>query len=182
MSSRKRTTPPPILYRMWVVKALFDCIEHSEGLPHVYIDATYVNSQLPPEHRANHVMVLNVSTVATRNRSFGEEVLSFKTRLNGVTYDINLPYTAILVVYDKETGEAWELGGTPEGKRLMFNTKGDPSKALFYVETIQERIDTLLTPAPAVEPPTAAPAPPAACTDVPEGSTNVVQLFRSKRG
>lgn len=62
----------------------------------------YVSKPKRPEEAP--VLVLNISTTATGNLTFGAEGISFQCRFGGKPHDCFVQYEQIVSIYDRETG------------------------------------------------------------------------------
>jgi stringent starvation protein B len=174
MSQARKPPTPPMSMDMYVAHALVDCIESAEGLPHLLLQTAGIADQLPASLASQNPLILNIGRSACAERCFHDQSVSFKARFNGAPYHLTIPYTNILVIFDKISGEARPLAASQHP--LKINLK-DPTQPLLVQMIPQETVDHMLTPPP--EAATPAPVKPV-CTTPPDGSSNVRQLFPRK--
>ena len=73
--------------------------------PHIVVDATATDVDVPQQHVADGKIILNLSYTATDGLDLNSDPLFFKTRFSGVSYEIVVPVLAVLGIYAHETGQ-----------------------------------------------------------------------------
>lgn len=73
--------------------------------PHIVVDASVADVNVPAEHIREDKVVLNVSYAATRGLMIGNDSVAFEARFSGVPRPINVPVDAILGIYARENGQ-----------------------------------------------------------------------------
>jgi stringent starvation protein B len=78
--------------------------------PHLVVDARRDGVHVPEEHVQDGKIVLNVSHAATLGLSLGNEFVTFETRFGGMPRQLEIPVTAVLGIYARETGQGMIFG------------------------------------------------------------------------
>jgi stringent starvation protein B len=73
--------------------------------PHIVVDARHEGLQLPANQIQDGKIVLNISMSATRDLALGNDIVAFETRFGGVPQHLEIPVTAVLGIYARETGQ-----------------------------------------------------------------------------
>jgi stringent starvation protein B len=73
--------------------------------PHIVVDARHEGVQVPEAQVKDGKIVLNVSLSATRDLALGNDSVSFEARFGGVPMRLEIPVTAVLGIYARETGQ-----------------------------------------------------------------------------
>ena len=73
--------------------------------PHVVVDASAPGVVVPMEHAREGRIVLNVSYEATEALHISNERLTCSARFGGVDQNLEMPISAVLGIYARETGE-----------------------------------------------------------------------------
>jgi stringent starvation protein B len=77
----------------------------SAQTPHLVVDATGDDVEVPREHVKEGRIVLNVSYSATHRLELGNEEVTFEARFGGSPRRVRIPMPAVLGIYARETGE-----------------------------------------------------------------------------
>jgi stringent starvation protein B len=78
--------------------------------PHLVVDARRDGVEVPEEHVQDGKIVLNVSHSATQGLSLGNEHVVLETRFGGVARCLQIPVSAVLGIYARETGQGMIFG------------------------------------------------------------------------
>jgi stringent starvation protein B len=89
---------------------MHDWIVDNGFTPHLVVDARRDGVQVPEEHVQDGKIVLNVSHSATQRLSLGNEFVAFETRFGGVPRHLEIPVSAVLGIYARETGQGMIFG------------------------------------------------------------------------
>jgi stringent starvation protein B len=83
--------------------------------PHLLVDATREDAEVPREHVKDGKIVLNVSYSATRDLKLGNDTVTFEARFGGTPRRLAIPIGAVLGIYARETGQGMLFAddGTP---------------------------------------------------------------------
>ena len=73
--------------------------------PHIVIDPTVDGVSVPMEHVKDGKIILNISETAAHNLKLSNSAVSFRTRFDGVPYEVWAPMSAVLGIYARETGQ-----------------------------------------------------------------------------
>jgi len=73
--------------------------------PHIVVDVSAADGELPMEHVKDGRLILNVSYSATEDLFISNERVSFNARFNGVPRHLDVPILAVVGVYARETGQ-----------------------------------------------------------------------------
>lgn len=91
--------------RPYLLRALYDWIVDNGFTPHVLVDATAEQVDVPQQYVEDDKIVLNITPNAVRDLEIGNEFLSFSARFAGKPQNIITPITAVLAIYAKENGK-----------------------------------------------------------------------------
>jgi stringent starvation protein B len=91
--------------RPYLLRAMHEWISDNAHTPHIVVDATVQGVDVPRQYVQNGKIVLNVSYQATSGLVLGNDVVQFRARFGGATYDVTVPVRAILGIYARETGQ-----------------------------------------------------------------------------
>ena len=96
---------------------MYDWMVDCGHTPHVIVDATRPQVQVPVAFVKDGRIVLNVSPAATQSLTVGNETMEFNARFGGVGHFVSVPVEAILGIYARETGEGMVFNedATPDG-------------------------------------------------------------------
>ena len=120
--------------RPYLLRAMHEWMVDNGLTPHIVVDATVPGVIVPEQHVDDGKIILNVSYLATQGLELGLEALTFSTRFGGVSYEIDVPVTAVLGIYAQETGqgmifteeEAPSGAAAPDGEPEGEPAKGRP--------------------------------------------------------
>jgi len=93
------TSNKPYLFR-----AIFEWILDNEGTPHLLIDATEADVNVPQQHVKDGQIVLNVAPSAVQNWLADNKAISFSARFSGKAQNIYVPLKALKALYAQENG------------------------------------------------------------------------------
>src|SRR5688572_27547566 len=102
--------------RPYLLRAMHEWITDNHQTPHIVVDATLEGVQVPRQFVQGGKIILNISLSATHGLALGNDAVRFRARFGGVTYDVNVPSTAVLGIYARETGQGMifsEADGAP---------------------------------------------------------------------
>jgi len=93
------------LQRPYLLRAMHEWMTDNNLTPHIVIDVSAADGELPMEHVKDGRLVLNVSYSATEDLFISNERVSFNARFNGVPRHLDIPLLAVVGVYARETGQ-----------------------------------------------------------------------------
>ena len=110
--------------RPYLLRALYEWIVDNECTPYLLVECNVPGVVVPNEHIQEGKIVLNISPMAVRQLSMGNEFIEFDGRFSGRSMWISVPVGAVLAIYAKENNagmgfevalEAAESGSSVEG-------------------------------------------------------------------
>jgi len=93
-----------LVQRPYLLRAFFNWIVDSECTPHIIVDATQPNVDVPDKLVDDGKIVLNISPKSVMQFSMTEEAVSFNARFSGVPMQVYIPIYAIEGIYARENG------------------------------------------------------------------------------
>ena len=100
----------------YLIRAIYDWIVDNQQTPHLLVEVTSDQVQVPRQYVEDGLIVLNVSPNAVRDLELGNDVIRFSARFGGVPQSISVPVDAVQAVYARENGQGIslvELGTVP---------------------------------------------------------------------
>ena len=91
--------------RPYLLRAMHEWMVDNALTPHIVVDASSAEVNVPPENISEGKIVLNVSYAATRGLTLGNDTVAFEARFNGVPRSVNVPVASVLGIYARETGQ-----------------------------------------------------------------------------
>ncbi len=91
--------------RPYLIRAMHEWMVDNGQTPHIVVDATAGGMEVPAAHVKDGRIILNISHSATKGLILGNEILAFEARFSGAPYPIQLPVSAVLGIYARETGQ-----------------------------------------------------------------------------
>lgn len=73
--------------------------------PLIAIDTTRAAVSVPSGHVRDGRIVLNISHDATARLTLANDRITFTARFNGTPFEVEVPVTAVLGIYARETGD-----------------------------------------------------------------------------
>lgn len=112
-----RTTLTP--KRPYFFRAMYDWILENQLTPHIVVDATLPDVQVPPSFIEDGKITLNLTPQAVTGFAMNNEALEFKASFNGRLMHLYVPLEAIIAVYALENNHC-----------LVFSSPGEINKAM----------------------------------------------------
>jgi stringent starvation protein B len=105
--------------RPYLIRAIYEWIVDNGMTPHILVDATGEEVQVPRQHVDDGKIVLNIAPMAVQGLTLGNEQVSFGARFDGAPMQVNVPVRQVLAIYTRENGQGMmfgdEEGQPPEG-------------------------------------------------------------------
>ncbi|MDQ1119801.1 MULTISPECIES: ClpXP protease specificity-enhancing factor [Pseudoxanthomonas] len=101
--------PPMTSHRPYLLRALAEWIADNDMTPHLLVDATQPGVQVPSSAVKEGRVVLNIAQRAVAHLVIDNLTVSFSARFGGVSYPVNVPISAVLAIYARETGQGMAL-------------------------------------------------------------------------
>lgn len=89
----------------YLIRAYHQFLQDSKLTPNILVDCSKARVNVPQAYIQQGKITLNISSNAANALVLGNEVLSFKARFDGKSYDITVPIDAVLGIYASENGE-----------------------------------------------------------------------------
>jgi len=136
----------------YLIRAFYDWIMDSQGIPHMLIDTQKSGTFLPDQPEDGESIVLDISPEAVRDLVVGDEAVDFRTRFGGEIRHIVVPISAILAIYNEEgvgtffdcsPEDIWETNAPEDSQDSARNTglnaeaSTPPSKKGFSLKRIK---------------------------------------------
>ncbi len=106
-------------HRPYLLRALAEWIADNDMTPHLLVDATLPGVQVPPSAVKDGKVVLNIAERAVVRLQIDNHSVSFSARFGGVSYPVQVPISAVLAIYSRETGQGMalpdDIGAGPGG-------------------------------------------------------------------
>jgi len=100
--SRER---PASAQRPYLLRAMHEWMTDNALTPHIVVDAGPGTVDVPAEDIRDNRIVLYVSYAATRGLVIGNDSVSFEARFNGVSRQLEIPISAVVGIYARESGQ-----------------------------------------------------------------------------
>ena len=91
--------------RPYLLRAMHEWMGDAGFTPHVIVDATKPDVEVPAAYVKDGKIVLNVSLHATQLLHLQNHRLEFDARFGGIVHHVRVPIAAVLGIYARETGE-----------------------------------------------------------------------------
>jgi stringent starvation protein B len=111
-------SPPSMTsHRPYLLRALYEWIADNGMTPHILVDAQQPGVRVPPHTVKEGRVVLNIAERAVAKLELDNESVRFTARFGGVSHPVNVPVSAVMAIYARETGQGMALpedvGGSP---------------------------------------------------------------------
>lgn len=119
--------------RPYLLRAFYEWLLDNDLTPHLVVDVTLPNVEVPMEFARDGEIVLNIAPRAVGNLELGAEDVRFNARFGGISRQVNVPLAAVLAIYARENG-----AGTlfePEAAYQLLDDQNDVT--LTTVETLR---------------------------------------------
>jgi len=96
-------------HRPYLLRALYEWIADNGMTPHILVDAQHPGVRVPPHTVKDGRVVLNIADRAVAKLELDNEAVRFTARFGGVSHPVNVPVSAVLAIYARETGQGMAL-------------------------------------------------------------------------
>lgn len=103
--------------RPYLLRAMLEWMIDCGHTPHAIVDANVKGVEVPRAFVNEGRIVLNISPSATQGLVINSERMEFNARFSGVVHHVQVPVSAVLGIYARETGEGMvfpEEPGAPD--------------------------------------------------------------------
>ncbi len=102
--------------RPYLLRAFYDWIVDNGCTPHIVVNATLAEVEVPLEYVESGQIVLNIALSAVQGLVLGDQSIEFKARFSGVVRYVFIPIRAVLAIYAKENGRGMVFAEEEEGE------------------------------------------------------------------
>ena len=114
--------------RPYLLRAMYEWIVDNGWTPHILIDTSVGDVEIPEGFSDDGQVLLNVSDRAVRGLEFGSDKVDFSARFGGVSHQVSAPVERVLAIYANENGEgmAFDEQASPSGEATQhYDPKDD---------------------------------------------------------
>lgn len=90
--------------RPYLLRAFYEWLLDNQLTPHVVVDITLPDVQVPLEYARDGQIVLNIAPRAVGNLELTNDAVRFSARFGGVPRQVYVPMAAVLAIYARENG------------------------------------------------------------------------------
>lgn len=101
--------------RPYLIRALYEWLVDSGEVPHLLVDATLPNVEVPAGFVQDGRIVLNVGVDAVQGLRIAGEEISFSARFQGQPQRVRFPPDAVIAIYGRESGQGMMFGPEEDG-------------------------------------------------------------------
>lgn len=91
--------------RPYLLRAMHEWMTDNQQTPHLVVDATGNDVEVPRQYVQDGKIVLNISYHATNGLTIGNERVEFNARFGGQTHYVRVPIHSVQGIYARETGQ-----------------------------------------------------------------------------
>ena len=91
--------------RPYLIRAIWQWVADNGLTPHILVDATAEQVQIPRQFVEDGRIVLNISASAVQGLNMDDDFVSFNARFSGAAMDVFVPVSSVLGIYAKENGQ-----------------------------------------------------------------------------
>lgn len=116
--------------RPYLIRAMHEWMGDNGHTPHLVVDTTHADVNVPPAHVKDDKIILNVSDSAAQNLKMTNSAVSFRARFSGEPFEVWVPIASVMGIYAKETGQGMIFShGTepPDGPQVVATPPGSRS-------------------------------------------------------
>lgn len=115
--------------RPYLIRAFYDWIVDNHCTPHIVVNATASDVEVPEEYIDGGQIVLNIAVAAVHGLHLGDDAIEFQARFGGRVRRVYTPISSVLAIYAKENGRG-----------MVFSEEdGDPPPTSFGEEEEVEK-------------------------------------------
>lgn len=106
--------------RPYLLRAFYDWLLDNQLTPHLVVDVSYDNVDVPMEFVNDGQIVLNIAPRAVGNLSLADDAVSFNARFGGVPRQVYVPMAAVMAIYARENGAGTMFEPEPAYDDITF--------------------------------------------------------------
>ncbi|WP_038088979.1 ClpXP protease specificity-enhancing factor [Acidihalobacter prosperus] len=96
--------------RPYLVRAIYQWVVDNHHTPHMLVDASGEDVQVPVQFVQEGRIVLNIAPQAVQALNLGDEYISFSARFAGKSQEVFVPVQRVMAVYSRENGQGMMFG------------------------------------------------------------------------
>lgn len=96
--------------RPYLIRAIYQWVVDNQHTPHMLVDASGEDVQVPKQFVQDERIVLNIAPQAVQALNLGDEYISFSARFAGRSQDVFVPVQRVMAVYSRENGQGMMFG------------------------------------------------------------------------
>lgn len=113
--------------RPYLFRAMYEWILDNNLTPHVVVDTTLPDVQVPPNFIEDNKITLNLAPPAVTGFAMNNEALEFKASFGGRLTHLYIPMEAIIVIYALENNHCLVFGPYDVDKGILVNMVDGPT-------------------------------------------------------
>ena len=121
----------------YFIRAMYEWISDNGYTPHLLIDASFANMNIPRKFVENKRITLNVSSSAIRNLIIDSGIISFDARFDGKSMSVQFPTEAVINIFARETGEGMAFSSESDLKKKGFNKKNIEKDKVSHLKLVE---------------------------------------------
>ena len=120
----------------YLIRAIYEWIVDNNLTPYITVDTSVAGVIVPKEHIQDESINLDISVAATSNLIISNDSLEFKARFDGISRNVYIPISAIMIIYAQENDQGMEFPpeefeeGLPEEEYVAIPPKSKPKLTL----------------------------------------------------
>lgn len=101
--------------RPYLIRALYEWLLDCGEVPHLLVDATVDDADLPAAYVKDGRIVLNIGNTAVQSLDLGNEEITFAARFGGTPHAVRFPPRAVIAIYGRDSGQGMMFGADDDG-------------------------------------------------------------------
>ena len=93
----------------YLIRAIYEWIVDNNLTPYITVDTSVAGMIVPKEHVQDESITLDISVTATSNLIISNDSLEFKARFDGISRNVYIPISAIMIIYAQENDQGMEF-------------------------------------------------------------------------
>ena len=89
----------------YLIRALYEWLVDNDATPHIMVDTTHAEVDIPRGIDKDGQVVLNIAMRAVQRLEMQNTHISFSARFGGVSQNIYIPIQAVMAIYSMEDGQ-----------------------------------------------------------------------------
>ena len=91
--------------RPYLIRAMYEWLLDNEATPHIMVNSTHPQVEIPPGIDKDGQVVLNIAPRAVQGLAIENTHVAFSARFAGRAHNVFVPIAAIMAIYSMEDGE-----------------------------------------------------------------------------